>query len=272
MMIPVLSDHHDVGNVKSVLLDSKVVGFKKLYLTIDEQADFMRNLCLHHGFDQGVYAIEGLTKTLSEDLLAHTFHVPLDTIPSTWHSDNTDMDCPPSHISMTMTKYENCEGEGVGNTFFVDLEQAYEDCPERIKEKLDSIQIHHMTGQGGDGIVCPAYRMHPDTGKVCLYVSDFGMTAVPESTIFINEYMLWLREYFTNNSFYWDWDEGDLLVWDNRNLIHGISGGWKWGDRVYNKVNGGDSRPIFYDRTVVEQLVQTILTQAGLSLPDQTTL
>jgi len=252
MTIPVLSNHHDVDNVKSVLLDSKVVGFKKLYLTMDEQVDFMKNLvCLDN---DGVYAIEGLTETLSEDLLVHTFHVPLDTIPSTWHSDNTDMDCPPSHISMTMTKYENCEGEGVGNTFFVDLEQAYEDCPERIKEKLDGIQIYHMTGQGGDGIVCPPYRMHPDTGKVCLYVSDFGMTAVPENAIFINEYMLWLREYFTNNSFYWDWDEGDLLVWDNRNLIHGISGGWKWGDRVYNKVNGGDSLPIFHDRKALHAL------------------
>lgn len=261
-MIPVLSDHNDVGSIRSALLDSKVVGFKKLYLTIGEQRNVVQDLVRLDGkLDSKVNlvnVIEGLTETLNEDLLAMTFDVPLDTVTSTWHSDNTDDEYPPNYISMTMIKYENCEGEEVGNTFFVDLEQACEDCPEHIKEYLDDIEIRHMTGQSGqtDGIMRPAYRTHPDTGKVSLYSSDFGMTVVPGSTLwdpapgdrFANEYLPWLRDYFNNNSFYWNWDEGDLLIWDNRNLIHGISGGWKWGERVYNKVNGGNSLPVYHGR------------------------
>ena len=56
-------------------------------------------------------------------------------------------------------------------------------------------------------------------------------------------YLDWFRAYresnLTEGDVYltWEWDEGDFIIWDNRNIIHSVTGGWKIGDRIFNKIN-----------------------------------
>jgi taurine dioxygenase len=71
-------------------------------------------------------------------------------------------------------------------------------------------------------VIHPAVRIHPESGRPALYVNPrvrqfFGMTEA-ESKPIIN----FLCEHSANPRFVYRhrWEEGDLVMWDNRCLTH----------------------------------------------------
>ena len=36
-----------------------------------------------------------------------------------------------------------------------------------------------------------------------------------------------------------EWEEGDVMIWDNRNTVHTFHGGWRLGERVFRKLELG---------------------------------
>ena len=42
-----------------------------------------------------------------------------------------------------------------------------------------------------------------------------------------------------------EWEEGDLFIWDNRNLMHTFEGGWALGSRIFDKVEYGHEKPYY---------------------------
>ena len=252
-MITILPDCNDIDAIESSIIDSKIVGFKKVNLNIDEQTELMTKLLTDEEINaniedlsNGHNILENVYNIVNEAFLMRAS--PTEFLDGNWHQDNTDDLLPPSYVSMCMTKHA-CTGKGVGDTAFIDLEEAYLNCPDNIKSYLDGIDVRHISSNsknGPEGIVRWAYRTHPITGNTSLYYSNDEIAPSGGMTIEFQNYMNWFKDYRRNedNFMRWEWDVGDLVIWDNRNIVHSVSGGWKIGDRVFNKVNSKPEEPI----------------------------
>jgi len=127
-----------------------------------------------------------------------------------------------------------------GDTGFMNMYSVYDRLPETLKERISGLSIKHdrsYTAVGdlrhgyepvvdvvnSPGSVHPIVRTHPMTGRKALYLGRrlnayiVGLP-VPESEALLDE--LW--EYTNDPQFSWHhkWRVGDVVIWDNRCLMH----------------------------------------------------
>lgn len=178
-----------------------------------------------------------------------------------WHSDMPTLDQIPSLQSMHMTKFDDIP-EGTGRTWLLDLEQLYAGLSLHQKEWLQTATVTH--GQPADeGLATvtphpeasdlktyPAIRIHPVTGNKNLFISGPENTPTPnDETAKEVQQVIWdaMSQYDKPDSLRYahEWEVGDLMVWDNRNLLHTFEGGWKYGSRIFDKVEYGYETPLF---------------------------
>jgi hypothetical protein len=205
-----------------------------------------------------------------------------DVIVGNWHKDHYHYPTPTSIIGMNMHTF-TC-AVGMGDTVIVNLANAYDDCPKHILDYLQDRSYVYTDVCGCEepplASEHPALATHPITGRtsLCYPGRDGGgaLACVPTdgSVEQWQEYEDWIWEYMNapENQFRMKWEEGDFLIWDNRSCIHNYFGGWGIDERIFDRYCIGVEAPFFDlpepDPTVVEQLAQTILIQAGLSLPE----
>lgn len=164
-----------------------------------------------------------------------------------WHVDNPFYAEPPAVTSIHMTTYK--VDPDFGHTFFVSLTNLYDECPSHIKEQLSSARFVAETGAAGrDAVSHPALRTHPDTGETMLYWTGPGTCLEGGNTSWFEELYDWVEKYCANeaNRYKWQWKEGDLIIWDNRAVMHGFYNGWERSDRIFQRVEVGKEAP-FYD-------------------------
>ncbi len=153
-----------------------------------------------------------------------------------WHSDNSYRENPLSFSLLYSVELPDSGGE----TGFSNMYLAYETLPADIKSKIQNLVIKHdiTYNSAGDlrrgfkhssdpitapGPYHPIVRTHPDTGYNALYLGRrpnayiCGLSA-EESEELLN--FLW--GHATQDQFSWQhsWKIGDLLIWDNRCLMH----------------------------------------------------
>jgi taurine dioxygenase len=157
-----------------------------------------------------------------------------------WHVDEQFLVKPPV---ITMT-HAICLPTYGGDTSFISLHAAYEGLSVRMQQYLDGLTALHdlariaeMMWQGGHGTAAhladelrkgkqathPVVLVHPLNGRKALYVSptytrfiqDLPMA---ESTAILN--YLFLHVQRPEFGYRHRWQEGDLLVWDNRSVMH----------------------------------------------------
>jgi len=153
-----------------------------------------------------------------------------------WHSDNSYRENP---LSFSLLHSIEIPVEG-GETGFTNMYLAYETLPSEIKSKIQHLVIKHditynSAGElrrgfkhSSDPITVPGpyhpiVRTHPDTGYNALYLGRrpnayiCGLS-VEESEKLLN--LLWAHA--TQEQFTWHhtWKLVDLLIWDNRCLMH----------------------------------------------------
>lgn len=157
-----------------------------------------------------------------------------------WHTDNSYVETPPKgSILYGLQTPVN----GGGDTSFANQYAAYETLSDAMKERIASLHVKHDTSRntaGGlrptaalpssyDEVVGPVHpmvRVHPATNKRALYLgrrytmpsSHIVEMANPEGEALLDE--LW--EHATQESFTWThrWQPNDLLMWDNRCVMH----------------------------------------------------
>jgi taurine dioxygenase len=164
-----------------------------------------------------------------------------------WHTDQSYRR-PPPDISLfyAVTPVPRDRGQ----TLFADGTRAYEALPAHLKQRVDGlVGIHMQPGRGrsrdavlrGDTprpLVAherpqlqPVVRTHPVTGKKALYLCEsgqmdwiegpfVGMQPGPhgDGAALLDE----LMTHYTRPEFIYvhEWTQGDVVVWDNRCLIH----------------------------------------------------
>ena len=148
-----------------------------------------------------------------------------------WHTDHTNRERPPK---ITALYAVNLPKSGGGDTSFANMHLAYDALPDNLKSEYAGMKTHNTIedhgyvsaadrNQFGKIQIHPLIRTHPVTGKKAVYVHP-GKTAkmdgmdVSESQVFVTDLMDRIIQ--PDITYRHKWQRGDLLLWDNRALLH----------------------------------------------------
>ena len=155
---------------------------------------------------------------------------------ATWHSDMTYIeDPPPASILMSLEVPELG-----GDTHFSDQKAAYLSLPNELVSRIENLSIKHNAAhtsvgdlrRGFDpikdpreapGAIHPIVRTHDETQEKMLYLGRRELAyvvgfALEESEQLLNE--VWRYAAMSENVWTQQWEVGDVIIWDNRRVLH----------------------------------------------------
>lgn len=239
---------NDAEYFSEILVRNKVLGFIGLNPTPDEHKAIMQ--ALYRGDEAPDAVVPGTLYDVAHESIWGVEDAPSEAfIARNWHLDNPFNEYVPSYTSMHMHTF-TCRND-VGQTHFVSLSDLYIDCPAHIKAHLPDLQFLSATGAKSHNLQSelfahPALRTHPVTSETMLYWSGMNTEPVSEFAHF-KELKDWVVQQLANPArrYTWYWKQGDLLVWDNRSVLHSFSSGWTREQRIFNRCEVGNEKPFF---------------------------
>ena len=169
-----------------------------------------------------------------------------------WHSDVTFEVEPPD---ATLLYAIEIPDQG-GDTLFSNQYLAYEGLPNALKENLESkLAVHSNLGvvilSGGDAkdakeVDHPVVRTHPESERKALYVTEAfvkeikGLDSTASQETLKMLYQHSSREDYTYRH---KWTAGDLVVWDNRCVLHYAEHGYGDKARTMHRITTTGSKP-----------------------------
>ena len=164
-----------------------------------------------------------------------------------WHTDQSYRR-PPPDISLFLAVLPVPQGQG--QTLFADCTAAYEALSPAMQariDRLDGLHVQPRTGRSRDAVLAgetprpllphqqpqrqPLVRTHPVTGRRALYLCELGQMDWLDGPIVGMQpgphgdggaLLFELMTHITQPRFVYvhEWTKGDLVVWDNRCLVH----------------------------------------------------
>jgi taurine dioxygenase len=158
-----------------------------------------------------------------------------------WHSDSSYLAEP---LPLTMLHAQQLPQTG-GDTLFVDMQSVYDDLPKELYERIrnrqavhdvrwtykvkdddlgESIQeIFSRLAQTFPASAHPTVAVHPRTQRESLYVNPGYTTSISgysqeQSRALLDE--LFAFALTPQRIFNYQWEPHDLLIWDNRSVLH----------------------------------------------------
>jgi taurine dioxygenase len=155
-----------------------------------------------------------------------------------WHSDMSSFAEPPNQTALYALEVP----PHGGRTGFNNMYLALETLPADLRDKTKHLLLKHdatidaagyvrrqfaatvdLDIRETPGAVHPLVRTHPETGRACLFLgrrvrSYLVGLPIDESEVLLDA--LWAHA--TQDRFAWfhEWRRGDLLMWDNRCVMH----------------------------------------------------
>ena len=180
-----------------------------------------------------------------------------------WHSDWSFLPSPPAATLL----YGDVIPPVGGDTLFANQYDAWDALPATMQALLQDKQGIHSARRGysrqgrygeqdagrsmaikfDDSALAtqlqPVARRHPETGRTALYVSPgytIGIAGLPE-----DEAQALLAELFAHQGqerfvYRHRWQQGTLLMWDNRCLVHAATGGYQGHRRLLHRITVGE--------------------------------
>lgn len=153
-----------------------------------------------------------------------------------WHTDSAFVEVPPAASILHALEVP----PSGGNTSFLNMIAAYETLPDDLRRRIEGKRLKHdqtYTSAGdrraGYDIVedvreapgpwHPAVRTHPETGRKALYLGRRMNGYVEDLSLEENEELLdAIWAHVLQPKFVWEhkWAVGDVLMWDNRCVMH----------------------------------------------------
>lgn len=182
--------------------------------------------------------------TTTSDFVCVISNVKIDNKPigdlgdgeAVWHTDMSYNPLPPLGAALYALEVPRAGGE----TGFANMYLAYEALPPALKARVQTLRCKHDATRNSAGLLRrgmpevgdpthtpgtlhPMVRTHPVTGKTCLYlgrrrhayIADLPLT---ESEELLDE--IWAHASRPEFSWHHQWRKGDLLLWDNRCVMH----------------------------------------------------
>ena len=157
-----------------------------------------------------------------------------------YHTDHSNDIEPPKATALYAVKLPKSGGD----TQFVNMYEAYDALPEDIKNRIEGLQARHVYQSkyserklpriaeerrkiAFESVIHPIVRTHPGTGRKAIYINPIRIEAIigmseQEALVLLDE----LLEHATQEKFQYrhKWKAGDVVIWDNRCLMHKANG------------------------------------------------
>jgi alpha-ketoglutarate-dependent taurine dioxygenase len=131
-----------------------------------------------------------------------------------------------------------------GDTQYVNMHLAYDELPSETKRRLDGLRAIHVyqsrhstrklmelnsesRSRVPDAVSHPIVRTHPESGRKAIYINPIrteGIVGMREAEALV--LLADLLEHATQpqHQYHHQWRPGDLVMWDNRSLLHKANG------------------------------------------------
>lgn len=250
------------AEIRSVWLQHQVVGFPDQAMSVDDLERFAATV--------GPFAPDPYFQSIPGH--PHVAQVKREAdetstlFADNFHSDWSFLASPPAATLL----YGDIIPPVGGDTLFANQYDAWDALPAAMKSLLDGKQGVHSARRGyskqgryGEGdkgrsmaIVYddsamatqlhPIARRHPETGRTALFVSPgytIGVDGLPD-----DEAGPLLAELFKHQArpefiYAHRWQQGTLLMWDNRCLVHAATGGYDGHRRLLHRITMGERPP-----------------------------
>lgn len=240
-----------VAEIRTALLTHKVIFFRRQDHLDDRQqqafGELMGTLVGHHAMKRA--DAPNITPIDSEYGKANRWH--------------TDVTFAPDYPSASILRAVTLPTYG-GSTLWTNTAAAYDALPESLKALVDNLRAVHSnrfdyiketavdapelndeqrayqeTFQKPDfRTEHPVVRVHPETGERALVAGNFvrGFVGLDsyESTVLLE--LLQRRITMPENTVRWDWQPGDVAIWDNRATQHRAVDDYDGQRRVMHRV------------------------------------
>ena len=223
--------------IKQALLDNLVVFFRDQDITPDRQIAFGRRFGDLHVHPY-IPSLEGHDEIIKLD--AETGAKPNLRLSNEWHIDLSYTYDPPLAAILRAVEIPHRGGD----TMWVNLYKAYDTLSDKMKEIVEGLTAFHdvtktyrredlQREKGTDQYAHslrttppaehPIVRVHPETGRKLLYLSELTTTHIPQ--LHENESRALLQMLFDHINwkelhcrFYWQ--KNSIAMWDNRCTAH----------------------------------------------------
>jgi taurine dioxygenase len=157
-----------------------------------------------------------------------------------FHTDHSNATSPPK---ATVLHAVSLPDRG-GDTQFVNMHIAYDGLTEDMKERLDGLRAIHVyqsrhstrklmelsaerRDRVPEAVIHPIVRTHPESGRKAIYINPIrieGIVGMPEAKALA--LLADLLEHATQPKYQYrhEWRPGDIVMWDNRALLHKANG------------------------------------------------
>ncbi len=239
-------DEISVNGIKEAFLKYSVLVFKNQELSPKD----LKNVSLIWGkpLTHPVFkGMENYPEIIEIKNLGEKYHTN-----AHWHSDVTFEEKPPN----TTLLYSIEIPDKGGDTLFSNQYLAYEGLSESLKKNLDKkLAVHSNLGvlilSGGEAkdakeVEHPIFRTHPETGRKALYLTEAFVKEIKDlESKMSQETLSELYKLSSNKNYIYrhKWTKGDLVVWDNRCVLHYAEHGYGDQNRTMHRITTAGSKP-----------------------------
>lgn len=183
-----------------------------------------------------------------------------------WHSDSSHRKVPSKATILHSLKNPSTGGD----TQFANMYRAYETLPADVKRRIDGLQGIHAASKlknkrvsvskdrpgatdfyasrlGRPDVTHPIVMVHPATGRKALYISPrftIGIEGIAEAEADELLDLLFDHQLKMDFQYHHKWQENDVVMWDNRCLLHKAGGGYEYPDiRLLHKTVVAGDKP-----------------------------
>jgi taurine dioxygenase len=157
-----------------------------------------------------------------------------------YHTDHSNAVCPPKATVLHAVRLPDKGGD----TQYVNMHRAYDGLPEAARRRIDGLKAIHVyqsrhsarklmaldetdRGHVPDAVVHPIVRTHPESGRKAIYINPIrieGIVGIAEAEA--PALLAELLDHATQPKYQYrhQWRPGDLVMWDNRSLLHKANG------------------------------------------------
>ena len=157
-----------------------------------------------------------------------------------YHTDHSNATRPPKATVLHAVRLPDRGGD----TQCVNMHLAYDELPPETKRRLDGLKAIHVyqsrfsarklmdlnsesRSRVPASVAHPIVRTHPESGRKALYINPIrteGIVGMPEAEAL--SLLAELLEHATqpHHQYRHRWRAGDLVMWDNRSLLHKANG------------------------------------------------
>ncbi|MEU3183406.1 TauD/TfdA family dioxygenase [Streptomyces sp. NPDC006923] len=239
----------DFGALKKLVYTEKIAVLKGQDLSPAQFVELGRNLGQVERYYQQMYwHPEEPDIFVSSNVPRNGEQIGVPRTGKFWHADYEFM---PNPFGLTLI-YPQVIPKANRGTYFIDMGRAYEALPQDLKDAVEGTLCRHSVQRyfkirptdvyrpivdiladveaETPTVTHPTVTVHPVTGERILYLSEgFGLSLADDKGNDLDDELLrrvleatgQLDETFQHPHIHLQtYDEGDLLVWDNRSLIH----------------------------------------------------